>query len=131
MGGRGASSGRSAKGEPYGSEFETLAKEGNIKFVSAVGGAQRTPMETMTRGRVYVTLNKNGNIKSITYYDTSNKRAKQIDLDKPHKKASPHTHHGYIHNEKDSEKGYAKLTPQEKKMVERVKKIWYNRHSKQ
>lgn len=29
-----------------------------------------------------------------------------------------------------SAKGYANLTPTEKKMVERVKKIWYNRHSK-
>ena len=130
MGGRGASSGMSAKGKPYGSEFKTIIKEGNIKFVKAVDGAQKTPMETMTSGRVYVTLNKSDNIKAITYYDTKNKRIKQIDIDRPHDKVSPHTHHGYIHNENDGAKGYANLTPTEKKMVERVKKIWYNRHSK-
>ena len=87
-------------------------------------------METMTHGRVYVTLNKNDNIKAITCYDTDNKRIKQIDLDRPHDKVSPHTHHGYIHNENDSAKGYANLTPFEKNMVERVKKIWYNKHGK-
>lgn len=130
MGGRGASSGTSAKGKPYGSEFRTLLKVGNIKFVKAVDGAQKTPMETMTRGRIYVTLNKNNNIKSITYYDVENKRTKQIDLDRPHDKVSPHTHHGYIHNENNSTKGYANLTTEEKKMVARVKRIWYNRRSK-
>ena len=130
MGGRGASSGISVSGKPYGSEFRTLLKAGNIKFVKAVDGAQKTPMETMTKGRVYVTLNKNDNIKAITYYDAANKRTKQIDLDRPHNKVSPHIHHGYIHSENDSEKGYANLTTEEKKMVERVKKIWYNRRSK-
>ena len=130
MGGRGASSGMSVKGKPYGSEFRTLLKVGNIKFVKAVDGAQKTPMETTTRGRIYVTLNKNKNIKAITYYDTKNKRTKQIDLDRPHDKVSPHTHHGYIHNENDSTKGYANLTPEEKKMVASVKRIWYNRRSK-
>ena len=130
MGGRGASSGMSVKGKPYGNEFRTLLKVGNIKFVKAVDGAQKTPMETMTRGRIYVTLNKNNNIKSITYYDVENKRTKQIDLDRPHDKVSPHTHHGYIHNENNSTKGYANLTTEEKKMVARVKRIWYNRRSK-
>ena len=33
MGGRGASSGMSVKGKPYGSEFKTIIKESNIKFV--------------------------------------------------------------------------------------------------
>ena len=130
MGGRGASSGISVSGKPYGSEFRTLVKESNIKFVKAVDGAQKTPMETMTKGRVYVTLNKNDNIKAITYYDAANKRTKQIDLDRPHDKVSPHTHHGYIHSENDSAKVYANLTTEEKKMLERVKKIWYNRRSK-
>lgn len=130
MGGRGSSSGISASGKSYGSEFRALLKAGNIKFVKAVDGAQKTPMETMTKGRVYVTLNKNDNIKAITYYDAENKRTKQIDLDRPNNKVSPHTYHGYIHSENDSAKGYANLTTEEKKMVEWVKKIWYNRRSK-
>ena len=130
MGGRGASSGMSVKGKPYGSEFKTVIKNSNIKFVKAVDEAQKTPMETMTRGRVYVTLNKNDNIKAITYYDTENKRINQIDLDRPHDKVSPHTHHDYIHNENDSAKGYANLTPFEKNLTPFEKKIWYNKHGK-
>lgn len=45
---------------------------------------------------------------------------------KMHRGMKPHTHHGYNHNENDSQKGAAKLTAEERKMVERVRKIWYN-----
>lgn len=130
MGGRGASSGVSVKGKPYGSEYHTIFKGGNIKFVKANDGSATAPLETMTRGRVYVTVNAADRLKFISYYDNENKRAKTIDLTKPHKGVLPHTHHGYEHFENDSAKGFANLTTEEKKMVERVKRIWYNRHSK-
>lgn len=131
MGGRGASSGMSVKGKPYGSEYRTLLKDGNIKFVKVNSGSATPPMETMTKNRVYVTLGSNGNPRFISYYDQNNRRVKQIDLERPHQGVSPHTHHGYEHAEKDSAKGYARLTTEEKKMVERVRKIWYNKHGKQ
>lgn len=83
-------------------------------------------METMTKGRVYVTVNKQNVLTVITYYDTANKRTKSIDLTHEHEGESPHTHEGYIH----AERGTHKLTSEEKAMVERVKKLWYNRHSK-
>ena len=130
MGGRGSSSGVSVKGKPYGSEYKTVLKYGNIKFVKINSGSPTAPMETMTNGRVYVTIGSNGNPRFISYYDKDNKRVKQIDLERPHQGVSPHTHHGYEHNENNSPKGYANLTPEEKKMVDRVRKIWYNRHSK-
>lgn len=130
MGGRGASSGVSAKGKPYGSEYHTALKGGNIKFVKANNGSATAPLETMTRGRVYVTVNAADELKFISYYDNQNKRTKTIDLTKPHKGVLPHTHHGYEHFENDSAKGFANLTTKEKKMVERVKRMWYNRHSK-
>lgn len=131
MGGRGSSSGISVRGKPYGSEYTELLKSGNIKFVRYNDSkSAKAPMETMTRGRVYVTVNTRGNLAAVTYYDNANKRTKQIDLEKPHMGVSPHTHHGFEHNENDSEKGFSNLTSEEKEMVERVKKIWYNRHSK-
>ncbi len=129
MGGRGASSGVSAKGKPYGSEYRTVYKDGNIKFVKANNGLATAPMETMTRGRVYVTVNEADQLKFVSYYDTSNKRVKQIDLDKPHKGVSPHTHHGYEHSENDSAKGFANLTTEEKKLVEKINRIWHNRRN--
>lgn len=96
MGGRGASSGVS-KGGRYGTEFSTVYKSGNIKFVRYNDStAAKSPMETMTKGRVYVTVNSRNELKSITYFDKNNKRYKQVDISgKPHlingKYIIPHT----------------------------------------
>ena len=128
MGGRGSSSGVSDKGKPYGSEYTTVMKSGNIKFVVPNEGSTTAPMETMTKGRVYVTINAVKNVPAmITYYDRQNKRFKQIDLNHEHQKIKPHTHHGYFHNENDSKKGAANLTVKELKMVDRINNLWYNR----
>lgn len=126
MGGRGASSGVSAKGNKYGTQYRHVYKSGNIKFVSKNSRESETLMETMTHGRVYARVEGEG-IKSIVYFDNKNKRSKQIDLDHRHAGEQPHTHHGYNHNELDSAKGYAKLTPEEKRMVARVTSVWENR----
>ena len=120
MGGRGSSSGMSDK--PYGTEYETLYQSGNIKFVRYKNGAATTPAETMTNGRVYVTVNARDKIKSITYYDKHNKHFKQIDIGHEHKvngeKKDPHTHKGYMHDEK----GTYDVSPKERKMIDRVKR---------
>ncbi|WP_070043618.1 hypothetical protein [Streptococcus agalactiae] len=133
MGGRGASSGMSVKGDKYGTEYSTIHQIGNIKFVTQNGkGSQRTPKETMTKNRVYALIDRNKNTpKSIIYFDGSNKRRKQVDLDHKHKEMQPHAHHGYNHNEYDvGKKGGTRLTTKEKKMVERVMKEWYNYNKK-
>lgn len=125
MGGRGASSGLSDKGKKYGSEYKTLYQTGNIKFVSYNNGSATAPMETMTDGRVYVIVNAKNEIKSISYYDKSKKRYKQIDTGHLHnvngKKIDPHTHKGYVHDEK----GTYEVSPKERKMIERVQRTWY------
>ena len=130
MGGRGASSGMSAAGKPYGSEYKTLLKTGNVKFVQRTGDSASAPLETMTKGRVYATVNAAGEVKYISYYDTENKRTKTIDLDKPHKGVSPHVHHGYNHNEQDGPKGATGLSTKEREMVDFILKAWYNRKGK-
>ena len=81
-------------------------------------------METMTKGRVYVEIVK-GNLKSITYFDNKNKRNKLIEF-KYHKGKNPHVHQGYFHNEYSINNDAARLNTKEKKMVENVKKIWYD-----
>lgn len=64
MGGRGASSGMSYDkyGNPkhkYGTEYSTIYQSGNIKFVKYnMSGATTAPLETMTSGRVYATVNE-------------------------------------------------------------------------
>ena len=131
MGGRGASSGISRSGKPYGTEYATVYQSGNIKFVIKNDGANASPMETMTEGRIYVTVDKNtNNLKYIDFYDKSNKRFKQIDLEHFHpvdgKKERPHVHMGYFHNEN----GDYILSAEDKKIVDKINKIWYNKNNK-
>ena len=113
-------------GNRYGSQYRSYLTAGNIKFVIKNEGAKESLMETMTRGRVYVRFDDGGNLREIVYFDNDNKRAKQVDLAHFHDKIKPHTHHGYEHDENDTEKGYARLTADERAMVERVYEIWEN-----
>lgn len=127
MGGRGASSGLSAKGKPYGSEFSTLLKSGNIKFVRYNdSSAAKTPQETMTKGRVYVTVNARNELTAITYYDREGKRNKTVDLNHKHDGKQPHTHHGYNH----AEGGTTGISPKEAALIDFVRRTWYNKHGK-
>lgn len=127
FGGRGARSGISDKGIPYEKEYTSVLKSGNIKFVKKNDGSASAPLETMTKGRVYVTLGSDGEPRYISYHDNENKRNKTIDIKRAHNGVVPHTHHGYNHNENDTAKGYANLTTEEKIMVDRVKKLWNNK----
>lgn len=132
MGGRGASLGSSylwrGKEHTYSDEYKTLFQSGNIKFITPISGSASTPLETKTSGRIYVTINAINDIKAITYYDKSNKKYKQIDVTGNYHKINgkpelPHTHLGYDkHNA--NENSTRVLTPKEKKMVDRVVKLW-------
>lgn len=130
MGGRGASSGISRSGNKYSTEYSTLYQSGNIKFIKQNEASSiKTPMETMTKDRIYVTLGKNDEPKSITQYSKDGLRRKQIDLNgKPHKINGkwelPHTHKGYWHDEE----GTRVLTKEEKNLVAKINKIWKNRN---
>ena len=131
MGSRGASSGIAKNGKRYGTEYRTIYQSGNIKFVMKNQGRATAPMETMTRGRVYATVNTQDQIKHITYYDKHNKRYKQIDVEGPGHivngaKIIPHTHKGYEH----IEHGTRAPSQREWRMIERVRRTWYNYLSK-
>jgi hypothetical protein len=127
MGGRGASSGVSVYGNPYGSQYSTVAKSGNIKIIKPKVKSPETLVETMTKGRIYGVLNSKGNLGHIVYFDNENKRTKRIDIDHTHKGLKPHTQHGYLESTEKSKIGASRLTVEEKKMVERVTRIWENK----
>ncbi len=122
MGGRGASSGTSKAGSRYGSQYHALLTVGNAKYVAKNSKSSETLMETMTSGRVYSVVDRD-EPKSIVYFDEGNKRKKQMDLN-DHLGLSPHTHHGYLHNENSPNGKPARLTTQEKRMVDRVLADW-------
>lgn len=109
----------------YGTQYHTILQSGNIKFVAKNKRTSEPLMETMTKGRVYVTVGGN-DLLEITYFDNENKRKKTIGIDHEHNGIKPHTHHGYFHNENDGKLGAAHLTTEEKKLLEKVKKIWQN-----
>lgn len=130
-GGRGASSGVSDKGHIYGTDYKTILKNGNIKFVTKARPDAESLLETMTKGRVYVLLNSKGNPSYIYYFNNELKKTKELNLSHPHKGMIEHAHHGYYHNEYGGPKGGTKLTPEEKKMVDRVLNLWYDYKKKQ
>ena len=132
FGGRGASSGISDKGKKYGTEYRTVYKYQNIKFLKYNDSSNaKAPLETMSKSRIYVTLDNQNQLKYITFYDREFKKYKQIDLiGVPHKVNGefivPHTHYGYIHDEN----GTKKPTSKEKNIIDNVYKIWENKLSK-
>lgn len=127
MGGRGAASGISDNGKVYGSEYTSLLTVGNIKFVKYNDSkSAKAPQETMTKGRVYVTVNNKNELTTITYYNNDGKRTKSIDLNHEHNGKKPHTHHGYEHDEY----GTTRPTSKEKNLIDFVKKAWYNNYGK-
>lgn len=132
MGGRGAGSGISDRGNEYGSQFHSITDvngkplvSGNIKFIESNSRKSESLFETMTKGRVYAVVGGNDLLK-IVYFDKENKHVKEINFGHKHAELDPHVHHGYYHNERDGEKGATKLNVEEKKMVARAKKIWYD-----
>lgn len=125
MGGRGSSSGFSVRGVPYGSEYKELYSDGDFKFIKQVEETSiKTPMETMTKHRVYVLIGNDDEIKSIVMFSDDGLRKKQIDLTHLHKiegeRVSPHTHEGYWHDEN----GTHKINADEADIVDKVQKIW-------
>ena len=127
MGGRGASSGTSAYGNLYGSQYRTVLASGNVKFVSKSSRNSETLMETMTRGRVYAHV-EGDDLVSIVYFDNKNRRKKQINMSHAHLGVSPHTHDGYFHSSFKKN-----LTSDERRMVDRTVAEWdnYKRKRKQ
>lgn len=97
-----------------------------MKFIIHNGNENSVPLETMTKGRIYVNIDKNKmQPKSISFYDQENKRFKQIDLDHHHnidgKPEMPHTQYGYHHN-----KEAYRLNAEEQKIVDKANAAWYN-----
>ena len=126
MGGRGASSGMSDKGNPYGSHYHTVLEKGRIKFVAKNERANETLMETMTPGRIYVETGGNDLLRIMTF-DKNNKRNHVIERDKRSKKGeSWHVHNGYFHSEKGT-KRHEPLSSRDKLLLAIAKKLWYNR----
>lgn len=80
-------------------------------------------METMTPGRVYVTVGGEDLIR-ITFFDENNKRNRVIERDK--RTGEWHVHKGYEHTE-FSENHWDPLSEDDLEILDKVKKAWQNR----
>lgn len=131
MGGRGSASGVSATKAhiPYGHEYHCVIQYKNIKFIVRNQGAASAPLETMTPGRIYVTIGTDGEVNYISFYRRDGKKFKQIDVDHhDHTEhgenlGKRHVHEGYNHDEN----GSRKMSLGEARLVELVLKLWRNR----
>lgn len=122
MGGRGANSGISDKGNKYGSQHHTVLESENIKFVSKNKRSSETLMETMTKGRIYVEVGGNDLLRIISF-DESNKRNHVIERDK--RSGEWHVHNGYFHAEHGTSQ-HEPLNDIDKRLLEKVRKLWYD-----
>lgn len=99
MGGRGASSGfykLDNHGNAYGDEYASIISPlGSMKFVARRDShPQKAPDESMTPGRIYVTVRKSdGMIHSLAFIGKDGKKYKQIDT-RDHKGMGAHVHEG-------------------------------------
>lgn len=123
FGGRGAASGKSDKGNDYGTQYKTLLKYGAVKFVKKNSRQSEPLMETMTKNRIYATIGGN-NVNAITFFDNKNKRAVVLERDK--NKNSWHKHYGYEHSENSKNK-HDTINKVDKEIIEKIKKIWDNK----
>ena len=63
--------------------YETIHADGNIKFLMQKdSGRTSTPIFSNTEGRIYVTINPQGRIASITQYDSNHKQI--VSIHEPH-----------------------------------------------
>ncbi len=123
MGGRGASSGKSDKGNPYGSQYHSLFSEDNIKFVTKNSRLSETLMETMTPGRVYVETGGDDLLR-VVFFDNSNRRNKVLERDK--RTGEWHVHEGYFHNEYGKDE-HGNLSAADQAMIDKVETLWQNK----
>ena len=123
MGGRGASSGRSNKGNEYGTQYKTLLKRGAVKFVTKTSRQSEPLMETMTKGRIYATIGGD-NVNAITFFDNKNKRA--VTLERNKKNDSWHKHYGYEHAEHGTAT-HESLNAADNEVIAKIKKMWNNK----
>lgn len=133
MGGRGAASGISDKGRKYGTEYHSVLKKDNIKFVKYNFGNTTVPLETMSsdKRRIYATINNQEKVKFITGYSKNGQLAWQIDVSgKAHYVNGERIETPHIHIGKDHVNTKVKtLNKRYRKILHKVQEAWYNRDS--
>lgn len=146
MGGRGASSASAsgdyvmldrdgnpkldADGNPmvghYGGEYRSIAtfntSRGEVKVIKQRNGDNnKKPLETRTPNRIYATVDSDGEINNIYFYDENGKSREEWNIrGHYHYDMEKHKHVGYYH----AEEGTFELSEPELEYAEEVRRKW-------
>ena len=74
--------------------YHTIARYNKVRYVVQNDPSANFKLTEMSNSpwAVYVGISHEGKLKTITFYNGSRKKYKEIDLDRPHKKLLPHVH---------------------------------------
>lgn len=124
MGSRGASSEIAKNGKKYGTEYTTVKQVSNIKFIKVNEGATTAPLETMTKGRIYVTLNNDTNKPQYVTFYSKGKKTKTIDINGRKHKINGKYYRTHVHlGETHDENGSRPLNKAELKLIGKILKM--------
>ena len=110
--------------------YHTIARYNKVRFVVQNEGKRvKLPEMSNSRWAVYATLGTDGKLKSITFYNGSRKKYKEVDMD-DHKGLGTHVH---TCNPKTSLRVDSKIPPRKPTSYEmsRIQRIidFYTRHN--
>ena len=76
-------------------KYKTIMRYNNNRFVILKDATKsvKSPEMSNSKWAVYVTLAKSGDIRSVSFYNGSRRKYKQIDFLHEHDGISPHVHH--------------------------------------
>lgn len=73
--------------------YHTIIRYNNTRFIVQNDiRSVKAPEMSNSRRAVYAVLSKTGNIQSVSFFNGSRKKYKEIDFIKPHKGLLPHVH---------------------------------------
>ena len=111
--------------------YKTLMRYNNVRFVMMKDKSKenvKLPEMSNSKWAVYATLGLDGEIKSISYYNGSRKKYKEIDFSHSHNGLKPHVH-VIDPNAKNLRSGETRrLTTKENKSVYKIMRF-YKKHN--
>ena len=114
--------------------YKTLMRYNNVRFVMLKDKTKRNvklPEMSNSKWAVYATLGTDGEIKSISFYNGSRKKYKEIDFNHYHDGMKPHVHI-IDPNAKNMRSGVARtLTVREQKKVDSIQNFHKKHHLKE
>ncbi len=114
--------------------YKTLMRYNNVRFVMQKDTAKSIKVPEMSNSKwaVYATISKKGDLQSISFFNGSRRKYKEIDLIQAHHKLLPHVHSidpNEIHMRDES--NYRALTKKEFSRVRRIKEFFLKHHLKE